>query len=389
MDEVPKVRVFGMREDESCESGELKTLPIWDRKTARALATILTFAVIGAFCYAAWKILVAFLFAIFVAYLLDPLVTFVQRKSRLSAGSRGRAIAQVYVGLGILITVLAIVAGPKLVSEGRRLTSVVPVWMDQLTSGKIAWQIGIKHGWSVNTQQQAQQWLAGHREQIVHWAERMGSYAAQLVVNVVWLILVPILAVFFLRDGRSFADALIDVFDRRRQRQFLSALLSDLDTMLARYIRSQLVLAGLTMAVFATVLTLMRLPYSVVLGVAAGVLEFIPVVGPLIAAAMILGVSFFTGYKHILLVAIFLGVWRLVQDYVTAPRVMGKSVELHPLAALFAILSGAEIAGVIGVYLSIPVAATLRIFWRRWKSFSGVPAVQRTSEVPSAERRAG
>ncbi len=378
-----------MREDESCESGELKTLPIWDRKTARALATILTFAVIGAFCYAAWKILVAFLFAIFVAYLLDPLVTFVQRKSRLSAGSRGRAIAQVYVGLGILITVLAIVAGPKLVSEGRRLTSVVPVWMDQLTSGKIAWQIGIKHGWSVNTQQQAQQWLAGHREQIVHWAERMGSYAAQLVVNVVWLILVPILAVFFLRDGRSFADALIDVFDRRRQRQFLSALLSDLDTMLARYIRSQLVLAGLTMAVFATVLTLMRLPYSVVLGVAAGVLEFIPVVGPLIAAAMILGVSFFTGYKHILLVAIFLGVWRLVQDYVTAPRVMGKSVELHPLAALFAILSGAEIAGVIGVYLSIPVAATLRIFWRRWKSFSGVPAVQRTSEVPSAERRAG
>ncbi len=378
-----------MREDESCESGELKTPPVWDRKTARALATILTFAVIGAFCYAAWKILVAFLFAIFVAYLLDPLVTFVQRKSRLSAGSRGRAIAQVYVGLGILITVLVIVAGPKLVSEGRRLTSVVPVWMDQLTSGKIAWQIGIKHGWSVNTQQQVQQWLAGHREQIVHWAEQMGSYAAQLVVNVVWLILVPILAVFFLRDGRSFADALIDVFDRRRQRQFLSALLSDLDTMLARYIRSQLVLAGLTMAVFTTVLTLMRLPYSVVLGVAAGVLEFIPVVGPLIAAAMILGVSFFTGYKHILLVAIFLGVWRLVQDYVTAPRVMGKSVELHPLAALFAILSGAEIAGVIGVYLSIPVAATLRIFWRRWKSFSGVPAVQRTSEIPSAERRAG
>ena len=378
-----------MREDESCESGELKTPPVWDRKTARALATILTFAVIGAFCYAAWKILVAFLFAIFVAYLLDPLVTFVQRKSRLSAGSRGRAIAQVYVGLGILITVLVIVAGPKLVSEGRRLTSVVPVWMDQLTSGKIAWQIGIKHGWSVNTQQQVQQWLAGHREQIVHWAEQMGSYAAQLVVNVVWLILVPILAVFFLRDGRSFADALIDVFDRRRQRQFLSALLSDLDTMLARYIRSQLVLAGLTMAVFTTVLTLMRLPYSVVLGVAAGVLEFIPVVGPLMAAAMILGVSFFTGYKHILLVAIFLGVWRLVQDYVTAPRVMGKSVELHPLAALFAILSGAEIAGVIGVYLSIPVAATLRIFWRRWKSFSGVPAVQRTSEIPSAERRAG
>jgi predicted PurR-regulated permease PerM len=88
---------------------------------------------------------------------------------------------------------------------------------------------------------------------------------------------------------------------------------------------------------------------------------------------VILGVAFFTG-SHFLLVAIFLGVWRVVQDYVVSPRLMGKSVELHPLAALFAILSGAEVAGVIGVYLSIPIAATLRIFWRRWRLYSTVAA---------------
>lgn len=386
MDELPNLRVFGMREDGPDPRG-VKKIPIWDQKIACALATILVFAIVGAFCYAAWKILVAFLFAIFVAYLLDPLVSFVEKKKRLSGGSRSRAIAIVYLSLGILIAVLAILAGPKLVSEGRRLTGVLPVWVDQFTTGKIAWQIGIKHGWSINTQQQVQQWLMEHRQEIMKWAEHVGSYAAVLVVNTVWLILVPILAVFFLRDGRSFADNLIDVFDRRRQRQFLSALLNDLDIMLAKYIRSQLVLAGLTMVAFTSALSLMRLPYSVVLGVTAGVLEFIPLAGPLAAASLIVAVAFFTGYSHIIIVLLFLGIWRLLQDYVAAPRIMGKSVELHPLAALFAILSGAEIAGVIGVYLSIPIAATLRIFWRRWRTYSGIATTQPAPETLESQRR--
>jgi predicted PurR-regulated permease PerM len=103
----------------------------------------------------------------------------------------------------------------------------------------------------------------------------------------------------------------------------------------------------------------------------------------LAAAAVILAVAFFTG-SHFIIVAIFLGIWRIVQDYVTSPRVMGKSVELHPLAALFAILAGAEVAGVIGVYISIPIAATLRIFWRRWRTYT---ARANTSEEPSTPRR--
>jgi predicted PurR-regulated permease PerM len=144
--------------------------------------------------------------------------------------------------------------------------------------------------------------------------------------------------------------------------------------MLAHYIRSQLILAALTMVVFTVVLAVIHLPYAVVLGVIGGVLEFIPVVGPLIAAAAIFSVAIFTGYSHLWIVAIFLAVWRLIQDYITAPRLMGKSVELPPLAALFAVLAGAEIAGVIGVYLSIPVAATLRIFWRRWRVYSEIAA---------------
>src|SRR6185369_8467037 len=149
-------------------------------------------------------------------------------------------------------------------------------------------------------------------------------------------------------------------------------ILDDLHLMLASFIRAQLILAGISLVVYTVVLAVLRVPYSFVLGAVGGMMEFIPVVGPLVAAMSILGVSFLSNYPHLLLVAIFLGVWRLIQDYVVSPRVMGGRVELHPVAALFGVLVGAEIAGVVGVYLSIPIIATLRILWRRWQRYEQV-----------------
>jgi predicted PurR-regulated permease PerM len=76
------------------------------------------------------------------------------------------------------------------------------------------------------------------------------------------------------------------------------------------------------------------------------------------------------GYKYWFFLLLFLGAWRLIQDYVTSPRIMGRSMELHPLAAVFGVLAGGEMAGVLGVYLSIPIMASLRIVWRRWRLYA-------------------
>jgi predicted PurR-regulated permease PerM len=114
----------------------------------------------------------------------------------------------------------------------------------------------------------------------------------------------------------------------------------------------------------------MHVPYALMLGTAGGLLEFIPVVGPLVAGVLIMSVALLTGYQHWFIVLAFLIAWRIVQDYIVSPRVMGKNMQLHPLAAIFGVLAGAEIAGVLGVYLSIPVMASLRIVWRRWRMYA-------------------
>jgi predicted PurR-regulated permease PerM len=147
-------------------------------------------------------------------------------------------------------------------------------------------------------------------------------------------------------------------------------VIGDMNEMLAHFIRAQLILVVLSWVAYSSFLALMKVQYALMLGTAGGILEFIPLIGPFVAAVLIIGVALLTGYSHWVIIGIFLLAWRMVQDYVVSPRIMGKSVELHPLAAIFGVLAGAEIAGVLGVYLSIPVMASLRIVWRRWRMYA-------------------
>jgi predicted PurR-regulated permease PerM len=126
----------------------------------------------------------------------------------------------------------------------------------------------------------------------------------------------------------------------------------------------------------------MGMPYALVLGTMGGILEFVPVVGPLVAGFVIISVALLMSYEHWLVLLIFLGVWRLIQDYVSSPRIMGESMELHPLAAIFGVMAGGEVAGILGVYLSIPVMASLRIVFRRWRLYAEKKKFGPLSEYP-------
>jgi predicted PurR-regulated permease PerM len=352
-------------------------MSLFDLRTVRVLATICAFLVIAAFVYGVRRTLVVILFAIFFAYLVEPLVLRMQ-SSRLGRNSRNLAILETYLFCGAALTLVLVIFGPRLADDTRTLIQTLPALLDKVTTGKIVWQLGSRHGWSYETQARLEQLIASHRDDLINFTSQIGSQFAQWLKNIIWIVLIPILAIFFLRDGRQMSDALIRAVDEGSRRRFLRDIAQDLDDMLASFIGAQLILAGISTVVYTSVFALFRLPYGLALGVAAGFMEFIPVVGPLVAAAAILGVGFLSAYPHLLLIAIFLGVWRVVQDYVVSPRVMGGKVELHPLAAIVAVLMGSELGGVLGVYLSIPIAATVRILWVRWQRYSAAvqPAVE-------------
>jgi len=108
------------------------------------------------------------------------------------------------------------------------------------------------------------------------------------------------------------------------------------------------------------------IPYAILLGALAALLEFVPMVGPLAASAIILLVAAISG-GHLLAIVIFLVAFRMFQDYLVSPHLMGQGVELHPLLVLFGVFAGAEVAGVPGAFLSVPVLALARILYFRMR----------------------
>lgn len=265
----------------------------------------------------------------------------------------------------------------RIARQGARLGESLPSLIAKASAGQISGpigqitaRIGSEHGWSEETQQRIQNFLVSRRVELSQLAQRIGVRAAEAAQEIWVLFLIPILAIFFLRDGGSFHEVLLSLVQSRTQREFLQDVFQDLNQMLAQFIRAQLTLAALSLVVYSSILGAMRVPYALMLGTAGGALEFIPVAGPLLAAAAMLVVAVLASYPHWGFLLLFLFLWRMVLDYVISPRIMGGRVELHPLAALFGILAGGEIAGVLGVYLSIPMMAALRIVWRRWRIYA-------------------
>jgi predicted PurR-regulated permease PerM len=328
--------------------------------------TVLLFALGLGFLYVTRETLIAFLFAIFFAYLMSPMVARLERLLR----GRVRAIAVIYAALIALVILFFVVVGPKVTHEGTRLGKTLPDLLTQLSSGQIATHLGEEHGWNEKTTQLMGSFLASHSEDITQLAQRVGLRTADVAKQAWLLFVVPLLSIFFLKDGRAFSGFLLSAVQSRPQREFLENVLNDLNQMLAHFIRAQLTLAALTLVVYSALLGIMRVPYALVLGTVGGVLEFIPVVGPLTAALIIVSVALLMSYQHWAILVVFLVIWRLVQDYVSSPRIMGESMELHPLAAIFGVMAGGEVAGILGIYLSIPVMASLRIVFRRWRLYA-------------------
>ena len=335
----------------------------FDRRTVSVLATILAFAGLVLLLWVARRPVLVFIFAIFFAHLLEPLVASIEKWL---ATSRSKAVAITYGAILAALVIFGMTVGPHIVQQGRVLEETLPELLDKVKSGNIAWQLGGQRGWSFQTQAWIQQWLVQHQDGIARYPDVVTAHLKDAVSNITWIVLVPIVAIFFLKDSSTLSDSALKLIRSAQHRRLFRRVLDDLDTMLAKYVRVQLLLSLFAFIAYGAFLLIARLQYAFVIAAVAGVLEFIPIAGPLIALAMLVVIAFLTGYSPWPALVVFWLVWRLIQDYVNAPRVMGKGLDLHPLLVIFAVLVGGEVAGIPGILLSVPTVAALRILWLHW-----------------------
>ena len=335
-----------------------------DPRAARAAWTVFLIALVVAAAYTIRVTLVVFMIALLFAYLLTPLVEMVQRftPKRISPGI---ALVIVYLALIGVIVALAVTVGSRIVDEANNLAVRLP---DLLKNRDWINQIPMPE-WMEPVRARIVQWLQAELDNggqdVLPYVKSLGGQLVSGAKYVVYLILIPILAFFFLKDGHQMREQFVAGIVEESRRPVVDGILGDINRLLGEYIRALVLLSVSGFITYVIFLSVTGAPYAVLLSGVAAIGEFLPVVGPAAAGAIALLVTGLAGYNHLLALVIFWIVFRMFQDYVVSPYLMGRGVELNPVLVLFGVLAGEQIAGVTGMFFSVPVIATLRVLFVR------------------------
>jgi predicted PurR-regulated permease PerM len=351
-----------------------------DPKAARIAWTVFLLALVLATAYAVRETLAVFVIALLFAYLLIPLVGFVERITPHQVSPR-IALAIVYLALVGTIVALSLTLGSRLADEANslamRLPALVknPEWMQRIPLP--SWLEPAR----ASMIQTVEDELSSGGEQILPYIKGLGGQLVSGAKYALYLILIPILAFFFLKDGAAIRDEFVAALVEERRRPVVDNILEDINLLLGEYIRALVLLAVASFTANSLFLAFSGAPYAVLLAGLVGLGEFIPVVGPAAGGLIIVLVTGLSGYSHVLLYLLFWVVWRMVQDYVLSPYLMSKGVQLNPMLVLFGVLAGDQIAGVLGMFLSVPLLAILRVLFVRLRRVRSLDLVAPRREL--------
>ena len=335
-----------------------------DPRAGRAAWTVFLLALLIATAYAIREILAVFVIALLFGYLLSPLVGLVERFTprRISFTF---ALAIVYLVLIGIILALALTIGSRLVDEANNLANQLPAL---LKNGHALDQIPIP-SWleplRARIDQTIQDELNSGGTDILPYVKSLGGHIISGAKYVVYVVLIPILAFFFLKDGRGMQEDIVNGLVDESRKPVVQSILVDVDALLGEYIRALVLLSISSFIANSLFLGISGAPYAVLLSAMSALGEFLPVVGPAGAGVLVLLISALAGYAHPLWYIVFWIVFRLFQDYMISPYIMGRGVKLNPMLVLFGVLAGDQVAGIIGMFLSVPVLATLRVVFVR------------------------
>ena len=369
----------------------------WAHRRDIAIAILGWLAILAVVLWAGAQIiraLLILLLAALIAYALTPAVKFLARFL-----PRGLAIVLVYLAFVSVIGAIGYLLVTSTISQVTAFSGQISVWLAPGANGQPLFilkleQLGI-------TQSQIQ--TAGN--QLLAQTRDLANGAVPLLEGifaiVVDAILVTVLSIYLLVDG-SRVVTWLHTSAPLPQRRRVRFILVTLERVVGGYIRGQLILSTLVGLMVGVGMTVLRLPYALLLGVLAFTLEFIPVIGVFISGALCVLVALTQGWLIALIVLGYFVFVHIIEGDVVGPRVMGKAIGVHPAVSIFALIAGAELFGIWGALFASPLAgltqAILAEIWRDWREahselFTKRPAAASVPVSPNEEasvvRRSG
>lgn len=312
-------------------------------------------------------ILTPFVLAALLGWLGDPLVDRIQRAGR----SRNTALMLVFGTMTVLVLLALIVLVPLIERQIVTLVESLPRYRD--------WFVGTVLPWlERRTGLQLLAWLDPERliELVrTHWGQAGGAAATMLgylsrsgfallgwIANIV---LLPVLTFFFLRDWDLFVDRVAALVPRDHA-ETVSRLAQESSVVLGAFLRGQLLVMVVLGVLYGFGLSLVGLNLGILIGIVAGVLTFVPYLGP--ATVIVLGgiavLVQFGDWQHLVGVLAVFGIGQVIESYWLTPKLVGDRIGLHPVVVIFAVLAGGQLFGFLGMLLALPVAAIANVLLR-------------------------
>ena len=433
--------------------GEKQARIIWAALTGLALAAIIALVVgtvwglgrvLNVLSPVIWPLAVAAV----LAYLLDPVVDFFERKGV----PRGRAIGLVFFVAVFLVLAICSSVVPRLVVETQLLVSNVPELVDKGEKRVTRWlndppkpllelleRLGVSRertpagtnntsllatnlpvpvdiqtnlpvetpattnappasnsGGSLlerldkETMGKTTGWVAAALKAVGSWLAGQVSRLAGLFGVIAGLALIPIYLFYLLLEKRAIARSWTDYLPApdARLKEELAFVLKSINDYLVAFFRGQVLVAICDGILYGIGFSLIGLPYAIVIGAVAMVLTIIPFLGAIVtcAAALLIALVTFGDWQHPLMVLAVFAVVQGIEGYVLQPRILGDRVGLHPMVIIIAVMAGTTLlGGLLGGILAIPLAAALRvILWRYVWKSPDLPAKKQKASGSSS-----
>jgi predicted PurR-regulated permease PerM len=336
-------------------------------KFFRRLQWALLLLAAGALTWVLTPVLTPFAAAALLAWLGDPVVDRLQRRGL----SRNRSVGLVFTLMVLVLVILVLVLVPAIQSQVVVLAKSVPNYIEWLLRTGLPW-VQAKTGLNVSS------WL--DPDYLLDLVKRnwkgAGGIATQVLSVVThsgftvlgWfanLVLIPFITFFFLRDWDALVQRVAGLVPRDRI-DTVSQLAKESDAVLGSFLRGQFMVMLAMGAFYAVGLWGVGLEVGVLIGVIAGLLTFIPYIGP---TTVLLGGSAaalmqFGDWQHLLGVLAVWGVGQLLESYVLTPKLVGDRVGLSPVTVVFAVMAGGTLFGFLGMLLALPVASVANVLIR-------------------------
>lgn len=312
-------------------------------------------------------VLTPFVVAALLGWLGDPLVDRFERAGR----SRNLGVILVFTLMVLLVVLALLILVPMLQRQVATLVESLPSYRDWLLNTALPWveqRTGLRIVEWLNPQRLIEL-VRGHWERaggvattLLGYVSRSGFTIFAWIANVV---LIPVLTFFFLRDWDVFVERVASLVPRA-QLPVVTRLANESSAMLGGFLRGQFTVMLILGAMYGIGLWLVGLDLGLLIGLIAGLLTFIPYLGPTsgVVLGTIAALVQFGDWKHVAGVLAVFGIGQVIESYWLTPKLVGDRIGLHPVAVIFAVLAGGQLFGFLGMLLALPVAAVANVLLR-------------------------